>query len=105
MSTGRSIYSPDLMNRHLDETSELKTLTGQRNEYKKMVETLFRSEFGNIKLGDILLTSQDEFLNEYGKSPQIKSLLRGWIAEYNLSGRFADNERGKFCLFCPCYQL
>jgi hypothetical protein len=64
-----------------------------------MVETLFRSEFGNIKLGDILLTSQDEFLNEYGKSPQIKSLLRGWIAEYNLSSRFTDNKIGKCCFF------
>ena len=83
-------------NRSPDNSTDLTTLCGKKNKYRKMVETLFRTEFGNVKLGDILLTSKDEFLQEYGKSPQTKSLLRGWIEEYNLTERFAKSENGAF---------
>lgn len=82
-------------NRSPDNSTDLTTLCGKKNKYRKMVETLFRTEFGNVKLGDILLTSKDEFLQEYGKSPQTKSLLRGWIEEYNLTERFAKSENGE----------
>ena len=84
-----------IANRSPDEAIDLTTLSGRKNKYKKMVETLFRSDFGNVKLGDILLTSKDEFLNEYGKSPQTRSLLRGWIEEYNLGDRFSKVESGE----------
>ncbi len=84
-----------IANRSPDEAVDLTTLSGRKNKYKKMVETLFRSDFGNVKLGDILLTSKDEFLNEYGKSPQTRSLLRGWIEEYNLGDRFSKVESGE----------
>ena len=88
-----------IANRSPDETTDLATLCGQQNKYQKMAETLFRSEFGNVKLGDILLTPKDEFLKEYGKSPQTRSLLRGWIEEYNLSHRFAKRDSGKVLRF------
>ena len=78
-----------IANRSPDETTDLATLCGQQNKYQKMAETLFRSEFGNVKLGDILLTPQDEFLKE----------LRGWIEEYNLSHRFAKRDSGKVLRF------
>ena len=83
-------------NRSPDKSTDLTTLCGKKNKYQKMVQTLFRTEFGNVKLGDILLTSKDEFLEEYGKSPQTKSLLRGWIEEYNLTERFTKSESGTF---------
>ena len=79
-------------NRSPDKNTDLTTLCGKQNKYQKMVQALFATEFGNVKLGDILLTSKDEFLKEYGKSPQTKSLLRGWIEEYNLTDRFAKSE-------------
>lgn len=79
-------------NRSPDKNTDLTTLCGKQNKYQKMVQALFATEFGNVKLGDILLTSKDEFLKEYGKSPQTKSLLRGWIEEYNLTERFAKSD-------------
>ena len=102
MSTSRSLNSldtPIIRNQPPNMMTDLTTLTGRSNEYKNMVETLFTTEFGNLKVGDILLTSQDEFLNEYGQSPQMKSLLRGWIAQYNLGDSFAENQSGKFDCF------
>ena len=85
-----------IMNHSPGDQTDLSTLTGPDDVYKKLVEILFSSEFGSVKLGYILLTSQDEFLNEYGKSPQIKSLLRAWIAEYSLSERFVQKETSEF---------
>ena len=38
------------------------------------------------------VSPRDEFLEEYGKSPQKKSVLRGWIEEYNLTERFAKSD-------------
>jgi len=96
--TALSIAESDtviIANRSPDEATDLTTLFGRKNKYKKMVETLFRSDFGDIKLGDILLTSKIEFLDEYGKSPQTRSLLRGWIEEYNLGDRFSEIGSGK----------
>ena len=104
-----SVDTPVIMNHPPSLMTDLTTLTGRSNEYKDMVEALFTTKFGNLKVGDIVLTSQDEFLNEYGQSPQIKSLLRGWIAHYNLGESFSKNQSGEFVRFIlgissgPCH--
>lgn len=69
-----------------DET-DLTTLVGENDEFKKLVESEFQSsEVGNHTWGKAKVYTKDEFLNEYGsgRDPVVRNFLVAWIAHYRL---------------------
>jgi hypothetical protein len=70
--------------------TDLSTLTGENDRYRKLVETKFQSEFGNVTWEAAQLMTKDEFLYEYGgaDAPAVRTLLRAWMHHYELEARF-----------------
>ena len=73
----------------INDETDLTTLVGDNDEYRRLVQAKFKTEYGNVTWGAARLTTKDEFLDEYSvNTGGVKSLLRQWIVNYGLEDGF-----------------
>jgi hypothetical protein len=95
----------------VDEMTDLSTLTGMDGKHRELVQTKFRSTYGNITWRAARLTTKDQFLDEYsaGDPPSVRTLLREWMEDYNLEARFKppspQQQNGKLIKLRCCFRI
>jgi len=103
--------------RHLhamvEDNADLTTLVGEGDRHKQLVSTLFSTKIGDAVVGHVEwqrveTCTKDAFVVRCGNhDPGVEDLLRGWMTECGLEGKFEGQvaERKKllgFCLFVHC---
>jgi hypothetical protein len=74
----------------VDDKTDLSTLTGDNEQYRKLVERKFQSIDGNVTWEDAKSMTKDGFMNLYGANEPaaVINRLNGWIKHHELEAGF-----------------